>query len=141
TTELITHAYFENVILNQVGSFPRKEFMPAGETLLSYAIGKIVREGSDVLALEGSYIALGLAGWAAFCWRVRGWRAEYIAWSGLFAFGSIVYVSKGGTEDYIFTLAEPQVSMFFGYLCILLFEFARSAQAPSVTSHVANRLL
>ncbi|MCX7625986.1 MAG: hypothetical protein N2Z21_07235, partial [Candidatus Sumerlaeaceae bacterium] len=42
-----TGAYLENVIFNQVGAFPRKEFLPPGDSLFTYAWHKITSEGRD----------------------------------------------------------------------------------------------
>ncbi len=110
--ELKTGAYLENVIFNQVGSFPRKEFLPAGENVLTYAWRKILNEGRDVLALEGGFIILALVG---LVHTVRAGRhsprLELFVWSALALMASIVYVSKGGTMDYIFTIGEPAVAI------------------------------
>lgn len=112
-TEWATGAFFENVIFNQVGSFPRKEFLPTGENLFSYAWGKILREGRDVLVLEGGFVVLALVGLSHYV-RIAPPKAEteLLAWGTLALLGSIVYVSKGGTMDYIFTLGEPAVAVF-----------------------------
>jgi hypothetical protein len=111
-----TGAYLENVILNQVGSFPRPELLPPGQTLWTYAWGKIVREGTDVLNLEGGFIALALLGLVRFARKGDATVREYAAWYAFFALCSIIYVSKGGTMDYIFTIGEPFVAVFAGYL-------------------------
>jgi hypothetical protein len=109
-----TGAYLENVIFNQVGSFPRKELLPPGENVFSYAIRKIRTEGMDVLRLEGGFILLALFGlWLAL--RARPLpipNAEFAAWWAILSLCSIVYVSKGGTMDYIFCLGEPYVAAF-----------------------------
>jgi hypothetical protein len=38
-----------------------------------------------------------------------------ILWFSLFAFGSVVFVTKGGTMEYIFTLGEPTVALLGAY--------------------------
>ena len=117
-----TGAYLENVIMNQVGSFPREEFLPAGQTLYSYAWGKIVREGMDVFILEGGFIVLGLLGLLQYSRRGEPEACEFATFFGFFAMCSILYVSKGGTVDYIFTIGEPFTAAFAG---IFLWEFTR----------------
>jgi hypothetical protein len=110
--ELTTGAYLENVIFNQVGSFPRREFLPTGENLLTYAWRKVLSEGTDVLNLEGGFVVLALLGLAELCSHGRrNGRTELLAWSCLAFMLSIVYVSKGGTMDYIFTIGEPAVAV------------------------------
>ncbi len=112
-----TGAYLENVILNQVGSFPRPEFLPPGQTLLTYAWGKIVNEGTDVLRLEAGWIVIGLLGLLRFARRGEPTIREYATFYAFFALCSILYVSKGGTVDYIFTIGEPFLAVFAGYFC------------------------
>ena len=110
--ELLTGAYLENVILNQVGSFPRKEFLPEGETLLTYALRKILQEGRDVLVLEGGAIVLALLALVRLtAERRQDSKTELVAWGFLSLMLSIVYVSKGGTMDYIFSIGEPAVAV------------------------------
>lgn len=125
--ELWTGAYLENVFFNQVGSFPRKEFLPKGENVLTYAIGKIRREGGDVLSLEGGFIFLALIGSAILTRYATNAVREYAVWFSLVCMGSIIYVSKGGTEDYIFTLGEPYAAILAG--CAVVF-LARLAYPP-----------
>ncbi|MCX7717027.1 MAG: hypothetical protein N2111_01310 [Candidatus Sumerlaeaceae bacterium] len=113
-----TGAFIENVVANQVGSFPRPEFLPPGQTLLDYAVGKIVREGGDVLALEGGYIVLALLGLLRYTRRGPREVREYAALFAAAALMSILYVAKGGTVDYIFTIGEPWVATFSGYMLV-----------------------
>ena len=47
---------------------------------------------------------------------------EFTAWYAFFAMCSIIYVSKGGTMDYIVTIGEPFAAIFGGYF---LFHFCR----------------
>jgi hypothetical protein len=113
--EVLTGAYFENVILNQVGSFPRKEFLPEGENVFTYALGKLQREGMDVLRLEGGYLLIALAGLLLYAHRAPADKREYVPLFCLLGLGSIIFVSKGGTEDYIFTIGEPFLAIMAGY--------------------------
>ncbi len=69
--------YLDNVILNQVGTFPRSDVLAEmrGDPdygLLDYALEKIAREGGKVVAIEGLLIA---AACVALAGRVggRGW--------------------------------------------------------------------
>lgn len=108
--------YLENVFLNQVGTFPKREI--SGQSVFSYAIGKIINEGKDVMTWEGGYVLFGLAGLLVYTLKGEtiNHRREYIAWHSFFSFFSIGFVSKGGTMEYIFTIGEPYVVLFFAYL-------------------------
>lgn len=124
--ELVTGAYIENVILNQVGSFPRPELLGPGQNAFTYAVGKWAREGADILRLEGGYVVLGLLGLIRFARRGPAETREYAAWFSFFALCSWIYVAKGGTMDYIFTIGEPFVAIFAGYF---LHQFWRTSLA------------
>ncbi len=123
--EVITGAYFSNVIFNQVGTFPKKEI--ANETAFQYAIRKILSEGKDVFVWEGGFILMGVFGLYAFLRESRHHMKEFIAWFAFFSWCSIVFVSKGGTMDYIFTLGEPFVALFAAYF--IWWFFARAGQS------------
>jgi len=112
---LTNGAFLQNVFLNQVGTFPKPEI--SGEGILSYALRKIINEGKDVLTLEGGYVIFGLAGLTLFALegKERDKKRRYISWYAFFSFCSIIYVAKGGTMDYIFTIGEPFVAVFFAY--------------------------
>jgi hypothetical protein len=112
--------YLANVFFNQVGTFPKREI--SGQSVVAYAVGKIVREGKDLLFWEGPYIMLGLLGLISFVRRSRQPMREYIGWYGVFSLLSIVFVSKGATMEYIFTLGEPFVALFAAYFVV---EFVR----------------
>lgn len=112
--ELWTGAYIENVVRNQVGSFHHER--PFG-----YAFEKIANEGIDVLYLDGGFIVLGLLGLIVFARNGPADVREYATWFTFFALCSIVYVSKGGTMDYIFTIGEPFLAMFVGYFAVQLY--------------------
>ena len=104
-TELWTGAFFNNVIFNQVGSYPQEGF-------LAYAFGKVVNEGAEVFQLEGGFIIFAVVGITLFLRTSRHEAKEYTAWYAFFSLLSILYVSKGGTMDYIFTIGEPFVALF-----------------------------
>ncbi len=111
--------YVSNVVLNQVGSFPRSEIL--GYSLAKYAYDKITGEGWKVLVLEGPLIVVALAS-IAVRWReklrdhernsdeYRQW--EYAAWYAIGMMLSICFTAKGGTVNYIFVLGEPAVAIF-----------------------------
>lgn len=95
---------------------------------LGYAAGKLKSQGAKILYWEGAAIVLSLAGLILFMGAsplpspMRG---------GLFCFcvvtfGSIFYVTKGGTMDYIFSLAEPAVALMGGGAAAMGFEHARA---------------
>lgn len=100
--------YFENVIFNQVGTFHRTD--PFG-----YAVRKIISQGGNVLVAEGGFVLCAALGAVVYLSQeslpVRSGAVWYLFWS----LGSIVFVSKGGTEDYIFCLGEPMVAVFSGF--------------------------
>lgn len=115
--ELVTGGnYLANVFFNQVGTFPKRAI--SGQSVMAYAIGKILGEGKDVLFWEGPYIVLGLLGLIGYVRRSSEALREYIGWYGLFSLLSIVFVSKGATMEYIFTLGEPFVALFAAYFVI-----------------------
>ncbi len=113
-------AFLNNVVLNQVGTYPRGHFWgyavgefveQGGERL--WRSGKIIREGRDILYLEGGYIFFALLGFARLVRESPLERTERdgLAWFCLATLCSFVYVSKGGTMDYIFCLAGPAVAL------------------------------
>jgi hypothetical protein len=100
-------AYLENVVFNQVGTYP------SGWQFFPYAWGKLIDQGSKVLAREGVWLILALLGLERFLKSsplapaARGG----LGWFCLATLGSIIYVTKGGTADYIFSLSEPAVAI------------------------------
>lgn len=102
-------AFLDNVVFNQVGTFP-------GDTpgeFLAYARSKLISQGAKILALEGGFIFLAILG----VWRLL--RAPALdplprvglTWYLIATFGSILYLTKGGTVDYIFSLAGPSLAI------------------------------
>lgn len=104
--EIRTGAYLENVIFNQVGSYPQ------GDAFWPYVWGKLSGQGMKILALEGGWIALGLLGLALYNRTDMRREREFLVWYALVLLLSVVYVTKGGTMDYIFTIGEPMVAVF-----------------------------
>ena len=109
--ELWTGGHFmENVVFNQIGTFPFDH--PDG--FAHYAVfDKLLPQGTKILAYEGAFLFLGLIG----TWRYfRESPLDPIHRGGLGYFfivtlGSLIYVTKGGTVDYIFCLSEPAVAI------------------------------
>lgn len=101
--------YLENVVFNQMGTFPR-----AG--LVRYAVGKILREGGQLLQVEGGFIIPALLSLVVLAGsQAKKPARPFILWFSLFAMGSIVFVAKGGTMEYIFVLGEPMVALLAGH--------------------------
>lgn len=111
--EAYTHAYISNVVKNQVGAFPRADVLAqSNQTVFGYVFEKLQTEGGDVLRLEGTWTALGILGMLIFGLRRRATGREYILYFSFFSLCCIFYVAKGGTVDYVFSLAEPYVAIF-----------------------------
>ncbi|MEQ8821161.1 MAG: hypothetical protein RLY93_13040 [Sumerlaeia bacterium] len=116
--------YLDNVVLNQVGSFPNPEILAAsGSSLPEYVWGKWRSQGFEVLVLEAPFLLLAALSLALGTReRLRefgddpnadGYRRwEFAAWSALGMWLSIGFTAKGGTANYIFVLGEPAVALF-----------------------------
>lgn len=98
-------AYIENVWSNQIGTYPK-------ENTLQYFAGKISSQGIKILYLEGALLLLALLGLARYMSKKETPARMFVTWYALFCFGSILFVTKGGTMDYIFSLAEPALAVF-----------------------------
>lgn len=111
--EMFTGSYISNVFGNQAGAFPRADVLAqSGETVAGYVIQKIRTEGGDVLRLEGAWVVLGGLGMLLYGSRRKEIVREYVLFFSVFSLCSILYVAKGGTVDYVFSLAEPYVAIF-----------------------------
>jgi hypothetical protein len=137
--------YLTNVILNQVGTFPRTDILSAmsptgSDSFPQYAMRKITDEGFKVIGLEGGLIAMAIVGVLLSLNSVGvtpmseeerpSWhRAEYLAWSFIAGLLSICFVAKGGTVNYIFVLGEPLLGMFAGAATVALFRWAIPQEA------------
>ncbi|MBX3728682.1 MAG: glycosyltransferase family 39 protein [Candidatus Sumerlaeia bacterium] len=126
--------YVSNVVLNQVGSFPRSELL--GYSPWIYFKNKVVGEGAKVLELEGPLIVAALAaialGWREHAARharasdeFRRW--EYASWYAIGMLLSIGFTMKGGTVNYIFVLGEPAVATFGADAVVRLLRSAQGA--------------
>lgn len=121
--QVYTGHYISNVFQNQAGAFPRSEVLAqtSDRNLWGYISRKLIMEGGDVLRLQGTWVALAALGMILFAARRRNIRGatpadhangEFALFFSFFSFCSILYVSKGGTVDYVFSLAEPYVALF-----------------------------
>ncbi len=115
-----TGACIENVFQNQVGSYPRPELLPKGVGVTGYFRNKLLTEGLDILHLEGGFILLGLFGMLTYITRgsVSTRIREFVATFTFCAMLSFLYVTKGGTVDYIFSIAEPFVAIIGGWFIL-----------------------
>ncbi|MBE7560955.1 hypothetical protein HS125_19190 [bacterium] len=107
-------AFFTNIWRNQVGSFP--------PNLWDYGPAKLLGNGMVIVDLEGAWILLALGGMLAatrlsvdpdtpLLAQQPGLR-RYVLWVGVLHLGSILFMLKGGTANYIFMIAEPMVALF-----------------------------
>lgn len=106
--EIHTGGYFlNNTVFNQVGTYPTKG-------LLQYALlDKLLPQSGNVLMIEGFFLFFGLIGLARFVKEspLPAISRGGLAWFFVGTLGSILYVTKGGTMDYIFSLSEPAVAI------------------------------
>ncbi len=100
--------YIQNVFLNQMGTFHRTD-------PLVYAVGKIISQGGNVLVAEGGFVLCAALGAIVYQCQDRLQVRQVAVWYLFWGLGAIVFVSKGGTEDYIFSLAEPMVAVFSAF--------------------------
>jgi hypothetical protein len=127
--EIWTGGYFlQNAVFNQVGTYPKGNF-------IGYAFRKIANEGADILLLEGPFIVLAVMGLMRFL-KETALEAEArdgLAWFGAATMASFLYVTKGGTVDYIYCLAEPALAIFGAGELIALWNLNQSAARESMT--------
>lgn len=133
--QIYTGEYISNVFSNQAGAFPRAEVLAqSGETIWGYVSRKLITEGGDVLRLQGTWIAIAAMGLLAAAARTRDPRRsavhpamEYAIFYSFFSFCCILYVAKGGTVDYVFSVAEPYVALFAAPVVVGLGRLVRRA--------------
>lgn len=112
--------YIEHVFFRQVGTYPTE----STNAMVTYFISKLVTEGGDILTWEGGFVFASLAGILLFAGdeSTRNFRAKpYLIWWAIFSLGSIIFVTKGGTVEYIFTLGEPAVALFASFFICTFF--------------------
>ncbi len=104
--------YIEHVFFRQVGTYPTESW---GQ-MLGYFINKLISEGGDILFWEGGFVLASILGILLFSEDERPVPAkDYLIWWAIFSLGSIIFVTKGGTVEYIFTLGEPAVAVFSAF--------------------------
>ncbi len=101
-------AFLQNVVLNQLGTYP--------PGIWKYAMYKLFGAGqavSTVLYLEGGFVIVALLGLWRFLRKspLEPMNRAALGWFFIATLCSIVYVTKGGTMDYIFSLADPAVAI------------------------------
>ncbi|MCC6547131.1 hypothetical protein IT570_08170 [Candidatus Sumerlaeota bacterium] len=146
-----TEGYFaDNVLFNQVGTFPRTDILRAAnpdDSFLKYTFRKITSEGYKVLEIEGGLIAAAFIGMLSVLHRTPFqakrpsttdvgpsgdfsgsghqtpnpcYLVEFLAWSTIGLMLSICFTAKGGTVNYIFCLGESGVALFAAEALALL---------------------
>lgn len=133
--QIYTGEYISNVFSNQAGAFPRSEVLAqSGETIWGYVSRKLITEGGDVLRLQGTWVAMAAVGMLLAAARSRrsGRQVihpamEYVIFYSFFSLCCILYVAKGGTVDYVFSVAEPYVALFAAPILVALVRLVRRA--------------
>lgn len=122
--------FLKNAVLNQTGTYPPEGFV-------DYAIGKLQREGSDIFRHEGLFILAALLGLFYFV-RVSPMNGEArggLLWFCLATMASFLYVTKGGTMDYIFCLAGPALAVMGAGLWVEVASFRGEVIDPTTGGH------
>ncbi len=110
--------YVDHVFFRQVGTYPSETF---GE-MFSYFLNKLHTEGWDIMYYEGGFVLASMAGILLYTGEDSSAAEKpYIVWWGIFSLGSIIFVTKGGTVEYIFTIGEPAVAVFSAFFFAALF--------------------
>ena len=137
TFEIATGAFFENVFFNQVGTFPKNEILQQNssgpQTLTQYVIMKLMSQGAKVLMLDGPWIVWGIAGLFMLPKDDERLDRTYVIWLAIAGLLSIVFVTKGATMDYIFTLGEPILCATGGLVWAALFVRPRRGVIVALT--------
>jgi hypothetical protein len=105
--------YIDHIFFRQVGTYP-SEFTQ----LILYSIFKLYQESADILQFEGGFVIASIYGLLLFTEQEEIQKVSikpYIIWWAIFGLGSIIFVTKGGTVEYIFTLGEPAVAIFSAF--------------------------
>ncbi len=123
--------YIDHVFFRQVGTYPSDSFQQA----FSYFIGKLNQEGGDILFYEGGFVFAAIAGIFLYAGNEQDdpKRKAYLVWWAIFSLGSIIFVTKGGTVEYIFTIGEPAVAIFSAYF---LTNLLLAAEVPTRLSEI-----
>jgi len=113
-------AYLENVWSNQVGTYPK-------DGTLGYFLYKLTGQGVKILQMEGGVLILALLGLTRYLSRSERKERYFVTWYALFSYGSILFVTKGGTMDYIFAIAEPMLAVFAAFFAVGMIKKTRIA--------------
>lgn len=112
-------AVWDNVFLNQFKTYK-------GDP--SYFIHKIKVFGGIIIHLEAAAIILFFAGLFQYMKKTApSYQSVLIALLSLQGFGSYFFITKGGTVDYIFSLAEPFLAIFAAYAFLKIFFYFATA--------------
>ncbi|HOE11613.1 MAG TPA: glycosyltransferase family 39 protein [bacterium] len=104
--------YLDQVWSRQVGTFPTRSL---GE-LVRHVSSKLTTEYGDIVAFEGGFVLLAILGVLVYLGLgEKNPHRVYLLWWAIASFGSILFVTKGGTVEYIFTLGEPAVAVFSAF--------------------------
>lgn len=114
---LAGRAFWENVWSNQVASIPSQA---------SAWMASLSEQGTTILTLEGGFILLAILGLYRFIHSsgcgspaTESFRSRaLVVLFGIASLGSGIYVVKGGTVDYIFSLGEPLIALFSSWALI-----------------------
>ncbi len=110
--------YIEHVFFRQVGTYPNESIFQT----IKYFLFKLYAEGGDIVFYEGGFLFAAMAGILLYTSEDgKDPVIEYVLWWAVFSIGSIIFVTKGGTVEYIFTLGEPAVALFSAYFLLTLF--------------------
>ncbi|MCX7918009.1 MAG: glycosyltransferase family 39 protein [bacterium] len=114
--------FLQNVIFDQVGTYPKENTLP-------YMLGKMKWIIGIILTLEGPLIVSALVGLFFYLRKANDNQqhfilrpSSYIFIYSLASLGSFIFATKGGTVDYIFTLGEPIVAIFSAFTIILIID-------------------
>ena len=116
--------YLTHIWTRQMGTFPTESF---GQ-MFGYFFSSLVTEFGDIVAYEGGFVLLAILGVLLFVGMEDPHpHCLYILWWAVASMGSIFFVAKGGTVEYIFTLGEPAVAVFSAFF---LQTFLLSSEIP-----------
>lgn len=127
--------YFEHVFFRQVGTYPSESL----SMTIGYFLSKLYVEGGDILHWEGGFVLSAVFGLFLYSERVQSTRksfSDYVLWWAIFSIGSIIFVTKGGTVEYIFTIGEPATAVFSAFFLATILTVAdiptrlRSLRSP-----------
>ncbi|HPA44676.1 MAG TPA: glycosyltransferase family 39 protein [bacterium] len=104
--------YIDQVWSRQIGTFPTRSL----SELIQHVTSKLTTEYGDIVTFEGGFVLLAILGVLVYLGlEERNPHRAYLLWWAIASFGSILFVTKGGTVEYIFTLGEPAVAVFSAF--------------------------